>query len=274
MKVSLRQQRSRPSAAAGLRGRLQLDKDGAPFLGAGRIDLLEAIDRCGSITQAAKSVGLSYKAAWDAVDAMNNQADAPLVSRSTGGRRGGGTLLTDYGRKVLTLVRAIEGEYQQMLALLQDRNRDFAEYRRLMRRLSLQTSARNQWVGQVVEVRLGLVQAEVRLQLDAGTELTAAVSAASAERLGLKPGVEVSALVKAVATSMTPGAPPAGAAPNCWRATVSQVQAAGARAEVTATLDGGRTVTAVISAAQPGSFAVGDPVSVQFDPTSVLLVAL
>lgn len=259
-------------AARGLRGRLQLEKDGAPFLGAGRIDLLEAIDRCGSITRAARSVGLSYKAAWDAVDAMNNQADAPLVSRSVGGRKGGGTRLTDYGRKVLTLVRAIEGEYQRMLSLLEDRNRDFAEYRRLMRRLSVQTSARNQWVGRVVEVRAGSVQAEVRLQLDAGIELTAAITAASAERLGLKPGVEISALVKAVATRMTPGEPPDDAGPNTWRASVGKVHRAGTRAEVTATLGSGRTVTAIV--ADASRYEVGQTVTVQIDPTSVLLVAL
>jgi molybdenum-dependent DNA-binding transcriptional regulator ModE len=58
------------------------------FLGDTRIRLLEAIDRYGSISQAAKAVPLSYKAAWDAVDAMNNLAEAPLVERSVGGKHG------------------------------------------------------------------------------------------------------------------------------------------------------------------------------------------
>ena len=265
----------RETADAGLRGRLQLDKDGAPFLGAGRIDLLEAIDHSGSISQAAKTIGLSYKAAWDAVDAMNNQADAPLVLRATGGRRGGGTQLTDYGRKVLTLVRAIEQEYQQMLTLLNERNANFAEYQRLMRRFSLRTSARNQWVGRVVEVRLGLVHADVILELDASTRLTSAISAASAERLSLRPGVEICALVKAVAITMTSGRPAADAPPNSWRATVSHVNEEGERAEVTATLEGGRTVTAIVRANKgTRKLTPGDSVSVHFDPTSVLLVAL
>ena len=50
---------------------------------------------------------LSYKAAWDAVDAMNNLADRPLVLRSTGGKNGGGTLLTEHGKKVVALYRAL-----------------------------------------------------------------------------------------------------------------------------------------------------------------------
>ncbi|HLN90349.1 MAG TPA: LysR family transcriptional regulator, partial [Patescibacteria group bacterium] len=52
------------------------------FLGEGRIGLLEAIDRCGSISRAAREVGISYKTAWDAVDAMNNAAEKPLVRRA------------------------------------------------------------------------------------------------------------------------------------------------------------------------------------------------
>ena len=62
-------------------------------IGARRIALLEAIGAAGSITAAAKSVGLSYKGAWDAVNAINNLADRPLVQGSTGGAGGGGTQL-------------------------------------------------------------------------------------------------------------------------------------------------------------------------------------
>ena len=98
-----------------LRGKLEVESEFGTFLGDTRIRLLEAIERHGSISQAAKAVPLSYKAAWDAVDAMNNLADQPLVVRSTGGKHGGGTLLTDHGRKVVALYRALETEYQAAL---------------------------------------------------------------------------------------------------------------------------------------------------------------
>ena len=62
-------------------GRFWLDREGHSYLGAGRIELLEHIGECGSISQAAKRIGMSYKAAWDAVEAMNNLADRPLVVR-------------------------------------------------------------------------------------------------------------------------------------------------------------------------------------------------
>ncbi|TXT37018.1 MAG: molybdate transport system regulatory protein [Comamonadaceae bacterium] len=77
-----------------LTGKLLIDTAMGSFLGDKRIRLLEAIDKTGSISQAAKAVPLSYKAAWDAVDDMNNVAPEPLVKRAAGGRHGGGTELT------------------------------------------------------------------------------------------------------------------------------------------------------------------------------------
>ena len=62
-----------------LLGELKLCTEVGPFLGDTRIRLLEAIDRLGSLSQAAKSLPLSYRAAWDALDDMNNLAESPLV---------------------------------------------------------------------------------------------------------------------------------------------------------------------------------------------------
>ena len=64
------------------------------FGGPGRIALVACIAECGSITQAAKAIKMSCKAAWDAIDGLNNLAGEPLVERLTGGKGGGGTRLT------------------------------------------------------------------------------------------------------------------------------------------------------------------------------------
>src|SRR5512144_269203 len=80
----------RSGTALSVGATLSFRRGGETFLGGDRIALLEAIDRQGSITRAARAVGVSYKTAWDAVDAMNNVAGSPLVSRSVGGRGGGG----------------------------------------------------------------------------------------------------------------------------------------------------------------------------------------
>src|SRR5689334_16720910 len=92
------QQRKRnQDEAIALQGALWMTVGDESLGGRGRIGLLQAIAEQGSITQAAKAFGMSYKAAWDAVDAMNNLAGAALVERSTGGRGGGSTRLTPRG---------------------------------------------------------------------------------------------------------------------------------------------------------------------------------
>ena len=79
-------------------GVMQFDK---PEVLEKRIRLLQAIGEFGSITSAAKKVGLSYKAAWEAVDTMNNLSRMPLVTKITGGRGGGGTTLTLFGAEMV-----------------------------------------------------------------------------------------------------------------------------------------------------------------------------
>ncbi|WP_421829379.1 winged helix-turn-helix domain-containing protein [Larkinella sp.] len=86
------------------------------FFGIGRMELLEHIQQTGSINQAAKEMKMSYKRAWELVQSMNSQADAPLVSTQTGGERGGGASVTEEGLKYLTYYRGLQERFQQFLA--------------------------------------------------------------------------------------------------------------------------------------------------------------
>ncbi len=79
-------------------GTVSLIKSDREYLGYDRIRLLEMIEEHGSITKAAKAVGISYKTAWDTMDAINNLSDKPLFIRSAGGKSGGGTRLTEEGK--------------------------------------------------------------------------------------------------------------------------------------------------------------------------------
>lgn len=126
--------------------RMSLENEIGVALSDTRIRLLEEIGRKGSINQAAKAVPLSYKAAWDAIDTLNNLAPEPLVVRVIGGRQGGGTELTEYGRKMVAMYRALEIEYQAALDRLSERldeagGCDVGGFRQLMRRMSMKTSA-------------------------------------------------------------------------------------------------------------------------------------
>jgi len=86
--------------------RIKAGKDIA--LGPGKVDLLEAIDTAGSISAAARELGLSYRRAWDLVDTMNHCFIHPLGARVKGGKGGGGAQLTDEGRNILKLYRTME----------------------------------------------------------------------------------------------------------------------------------------------------------------------
>ncbi len=76
--------------------------------GPGKIDLLEAVAATGSITAAAKQLGMSYRRAWLLVDTMNRCFRAPVTTAEAGGKRGGGTSLTPLGTEVVLRYRRIE----------------------------------------------------------------------------------------------------------------------------------------------------------------------
>lgn len=77
-------------------------------LGPGKAELMEAIAQTGSISQAAKNMGMSYRRAWQLVNTMNKSFSSPLVETQTGGSQGGGAVLTVLGTKVLELFRQME----------------------------------------------------------------------------------------------------------------------------------------------------------------------
>lgn len=243
-----------------------------------RIRLLEAIDEKGSISQAAKAVPLSYKAAWDALDLINNLSDHPLVTRATGGTGGGGTRLTDYGRRIVAMYRALETEYQTTLDRVAERleeaeDGDIASFRKLMQRLQWVNSARNQLPGTVSRIVRNEIQCAVHVRLDAENELIAIVTSESAENLGLAEGVEVIALIKASSVMLSTQDTLLISAGNQLQGEVSAVHAGTVNNEVTLQLPSGRSVTAVVTQSsserlglQPGCRAWAF-----FDASSVLL---
>ncbi|MEP7328982.1 MAG: LysR family transcriptional regulator [Betaproteobacteria bacterium] len=96
-----------PNAIA-IRFRLRITKGDDIAVGPGKVDLLEAIARTGSITSAAKELGMSYRRAWLLVDTMNRTFKTAVVVTEAGGTRGGGTALTPSGAEVVRRYRNIE----------------------------------------------------------------------------------------------------------------------------------------------------------------------
>ena len=82
-------------------GRIWIESEGGTFLGYGRVILLERVKQHGSISQAARSMKMSYKHAWDLINSMNNEATEPLLVTSKGGKGGGGAQLTTSGEQAI-----------------------------------------------------------------------------------------------------------------------------------------------------------------------------
>ena len=90
-----------------IRVRCWIDIDGEKFFGPGRAGLLELIQESGSISKAAKIMGMSYKKAWDMIDELNARGQKPYVVAHKGGKKGGGTELTETGKKVVASYRKL-----------------------------------------------------------------------------------------------------------------------------------------------------------------------
>lgn len=211
------------------------------------LELLERIDACGSISAAAQAIGMSYKGAWQALESMNNLAEQPLVARQTGGRHGGGTQLTAYGRRVLGAFRAMEAERQRVFAALGGTLDDFDDYYHLIRRFDMKTSARNQFLGRIRTIRRGAVNSEVLLDIGGGDEIVAVVTNDSVEHLALAEGVEACALVKAPWVIVSTDESVRTSARNRLAGTVVRCQEGAVNGEVVIELPGGKLVVATIT---------------------------
>lgn len=264
-----------------LTGSLILQTPLGAVLGGNRIRLLEAIDRCGSLNQAAREVPLSYKAAWDALDAMNKLAPEPLVERSTGGTGGGGTRLTDYARQVIRLYRAMESSQQDVLDRLGPvpPNTEAPALRTLLRRMTMKTSARNQLqarIDQLVE-RAGLVDVVLTLTGSASentsTTLTATVTPESVQDMALQPGSEVWALFKAPMLQIVTDPPPARPGWNALEGTVMALRPGDGRVGVTLTLPGGCALQASLHHAAAEALTLGQQGWAVLSGEQVILVA-
>lgn len=90
-----------------IKSRIWIEADGNVLLGEGRVSLLKGIAETGSLSKAARSLGMSYKKAWSLINAVNSRAKKPVITASIGGKGGGGTELTSYGRSLVKTFETI-----------------------------------------------------------------------------------------------------------------------------------------------------------------------
>ncbi len=101
-------------------GNIWIKKNNHGFIGHGRVELLKNIQIYGSISKASKTMKMSYKAAWDSVDIMNKLSNKPLVTKVTGGKGGGGTVITSHAKELIQAYEEISKLYKNYFQTLEN----------------------------------------------------------------------------------------------------------------------------------------------------------
>ncbi len=147
--------------------------------------LLRGISEGSSLTAAAKSVGVSYRNAWDRINAMERDLGSRIVEMKVGGKEGGGAKLTQQGIELLREFRRVRKYLHDALE-----DREFWEH------ISYELSARNRFKAKIIEVQKGTVTSQVRMRMLSANTITSIISNQAVEELGMKEGDEVEAVIK------------------------------------------------------------------------------
>jgi molybdate transport system regulatory protein len=240
-----------------------------------RIELLRCVARGGSISQAARETGISYKAAWQAIDTLSNLSGTELVRRTVGGAGGGGAQITEHGEQLLALADALAQARAQVI-------RQQKGAPGLTHALGLRTSMRNQLpcvVDGIDTASDGDPAVLVRLRTAGGAPLGASVTRESADLLGLASGVSVLVMCKAMAVRIQPvhlaaqrrASAGSAAGPCVLPGRVDRVAPGGQRDEVVLALAGGGQWVGF--AERAGALVPGQAAEARMD-TAALVIGL
>jgi molybdate transport system regulatory protein len=220
----------------------------AGMLDSRMIALLRAIHSTGSINQAAKLQGLSYKGAWQIIERANNGAPQILISTAIGGSKGGGTRLTEAGRALLALFTELETQHQQFIAQLNQSLADKPDAVLLLQRMMVKSSARNQLFGSVSAIQIGAVNAEIAIELKDGTAVVASLGLSELYSSQLRVGAEAMMLIDSTNISLVIDAHDwQWSARNCLPCRVIRIRPDDVNAEVVVQLPGGELLSVLIT---------------------------
>ncbi|NLM99619.1 MAG: LysR family transcriptional regulator [Campylobacteraceae bacterium] len=178
-----------------------IDKSNHGFFGKGRIELLKEIDAHGSLSKAAKSMKMSYKAAWDALKEMETLSGEVLTKKTTGGKGGGGSTLTHKAHNYIALYEALQSAQKTFFDSISLHLDDVQALMQLLSRPSIRTSARNQLACKLKKITPLNVNAKLTLELEKDIFIDAHITQTSVRELGLTIGQNLFAIIKASSIS-------------------------------------------------------------------------
>jgi len=239
-----------------LNGRLWLSQNDKSFLGNGRIELLEQIDATGSISKASKNMKMSYKAAWDAIEVMNTLSQEPLIQRVSGGKGGGGSVITPYGKELIQTYKVLHSELKIFLNNLSMKVNDADGRLNLLHTMSMRVSARNQIIGEVVYIEDFNLHKKITLYIQGGDTITTIITTKSTNKLSLKKGMLVYALFKASSLKIHLDDTYESCEENLFIGLVEHIEAEEAQNEITILLNSGNRLYTLVSDEQMATWGL------------------
>jgi molybdate transport system regulatory protein len=236
-----------------------------------RIALLKAIEQTGSLSQAAKEIGVSYKTAWDAINEINKLAPKPFLIIAIGGKNGGGTKLSAYAVRFIQLYELLTHLQQKAFNILSDDKIPLDDILKATASLSLQTSARNQLYGAVKQIQTSGIAGFITVQLsDNKTELKAYITQPSIERLKLGTDKTVLLLIKAPLIELND------ANENCLSVTIEKITTDGKWSEIACSLPSGIVLYAskLANEIKQSRLIIGKQVKLSINPQHIIVTTL
>ena len=226
-----------------LQGRFWLTNNGEYFAGHGRIELLRNIGKTGSISAAAKLMGMSYKAAWDSVNSMNKLTDEELITRVSGGKHGGGSTLTEAGVNFINTY----DKYMEMFNNLLNFMELNPELGNMIDKMNFRSSAENIFFGKITGIEKGAVSSLVRIETE-GICLTASVSLESVQKMEIKEDSNICALINANQFIIVDANSDAlFSARNVFKVKVSSIKEGAVNSEVKAATESGKELSVLVT---------------------------
>jgi molybdate transport system regulatory protein len=249
----------------GIESSIWIERKKHPFISKRRIELLKCINKTGSLLKAAKSAKMSYKSAWDSLKNINDTAGTLLVKSVTGGKNGGGSVLTNTGHLYVRMYDKIYEEQKHFFETIERYMDNYDEFMRILERKTLRTSARNQLYGKVAAIKHEGLMSIIEIDVN-GILMKASITSQSAEEMSLKADSPVWLIIKASWIEFVQND-----GENVFDATIKDVKIQDNSAEYTLLLKNETTSIVGMFKSLPQTFEAGENVKIFIDKSKIII---
>lgn len=214
---------------------------------------------------------MSYKAAWDAVNEMNNLSESPIVKRESGGKGGGGTVLTQTGHDTINLYKKLEMIQQHFWSSIESIGNNVELLEDFSKRMMLRTSARNQLLGTVAEIETTKLGAIIDVSFSGGETVKVFITRYSFEKMNISINKKLFVILKSSWITLSKKSISNNS--NNLPCTINRVLKDDKDAEVEVSISGGNTLTVTLDLAQYNNLDLkeNDKAWISFKPSNAIL---